>query len=185
MEIGRLRDRAAKANRHRARGVGEESAELIDSCLAACQSLLQEFAAAELRAQQAEHELQASDAAWRALIEKVPAACLEVDAEGIIVSANVAAGTLLNTSEKRLKGRPLLYFFDDRSAAATLIQAGAFNSSSPVTSLIVRPRERAPLRVAATVVGGTDNASACWCFLMTGDVVLRVARPTHKLEQSA
>jgi len=184
IEIGRLRERAAKATRQRP-GRGEETTELIESCLSVCQALVQEFAAAELRAQQAEREAEANETAWRALIERVPAACLEVDAEGIIVSANVAAGTLLNTSEKRLKGRPLLYFFDDRSAASRLLQAGAFDSSSPVVSLTLRPRERAPMQVAATVVGATDNAPVCWCFLMPGDVVFRVARPTQKLEQSA
>ena len=182
MEVGRLRQLAAKAKRRC--GAGDE-AELLDSCLAACQLLLQEFAAAELRAQRIERDVQTVDITWRALFERAPLACLEIDADGTVVGANMAAGKLLNMSPKRLEGRPFLYFFDDRATVATLLRAAPFEPGSPATALTLRPRERAPVRVEATVVKGTESGSACWWFLMPGDVGRRMARPAQDFEQSA
>ena len=184
LEVRRLHERAAKVKRQRP-GHDDATSELVESCLAACQMLLQEFAAAELRAHRAERDMHAVDAAWRYLFDRAPVPWLEVGADGTVIGANTAAGRLLNISPKRLEGRPLLYFFEDRAAVASLFRAGPFESSAPVIQLTLRPRERAPIRVDATVLGSDDNAPVCWWFLIPGEVGLRVTRPAHSLEQSA
>jgi PAS domain-containing protein len=184
IEVSRLRERAARAKRQRAMP-GEDTSELVESCLTACQMLLQEFAAADLRASRTERDMQAINTSWRALFERVPVPCLEVNVDGTVIGANTAAGKLLNTSPRRLEGRPLLYFFEDRATVANLLQAAPFEPSSSVTPLVVRPRERAPIRVDATVARADDNAPVCWWFLMPGQIGRRLARPAHNLEQSA
>ena len=183
-EVGRLRERAAKVKRQRP-GQDDATSELIDSCLAACQMLLQESAAAELRAHRTERDMHAVDAAWRYLFDRVPVPWLEVGTDGTVIGANTAAGRLLNISPKRLEGRPLLYFFEDRATVASLLRAGPFEPTSPATQLTVRPRERAPIPVAATVVRTDDNGPVRWWFLMPGEISLRRTRPAHRLEQSA
>jgi PAS domain-containing protein len=177
IEIGRLRTRLGKVARRIPPG-SHEAGDLSDSCLALCDSLLQELAASEVRCGGLAREKRAIETEWNGFVEELPVACLEVDAAGTIVSANTAAGVLLNTSRKHLESRALLYFCEDRDSFTALLRASAFDGGRTPTPLVIRPRERAPVPVQAIIAGrNTENASTqWWWFLTTSDALPRTTR---------
>jgi PAS domain-containing protein len=99
-------------------------------------------------------KLDEQTALWSYLFEEMPVPCVETDASGIIFNANRAAATMLNTSVKHLGARLLMHFAEDRDRFGQLLRGLSLDGSRHSSSLVIRPRERAPMHVEATVMPG-------------------------------
>src|SRR5688500_4783259 len=90
-DMKRLRSAAAELRRQR---LAAPVAQLVDQMFAACEALERELAGAQMRitATEAQARLRAEER--DSLFEAMPVACVELDAGGIILSANPAAATL-------------------------------------------------------------------------------------------
>jgi PAS domain S-box-containing protein len=107
----------------------------------------------------AREELQRERDKYWQLFDSAPEAYLVTGAQSEILEANKAAAELLNISQRFLTGKVLSVFVADERArfvmqTVHLAQAGG----SADWMLKLRPRERAPIEVAARVVsGGRDG----------------------------
>jgi PAS domain-containing protein len=162
--IAQLRSRAAKVRR----GASPEVVEVIDQSLTLCDSVVRDLAGTGLQFDAFKLKLDSQSALWSHLFEEMPAACVETDASGIIFNANRAAASMLNTSVKHLGARLLLHFAEDRDQFGGLIRGlSAGDGSRNQASLTIRPRERAPLAVEATVIPRTPGDSSSWLWFFT------------------
>ena len=104
------------------------------------------------------------DKYWQ-LFDSAPDAYVVTGSQSEILEANKAAAELLNISQRFLTGKVLSVFVADERArfimqAAQLAQAGG----SADWMLKLRPRERAPIEVAARVVssGSSGDGTLRW-----------------------
>ena len=161
--IAQLRSRAAKIRR----GASAEVMEVIDQSLGLCDSVVRDLAGTGLQFDAFKVKLDSQSALWSHLFEEMPAACIETDASGIIFNANRAAASMLNTSVKHLGARLLLHFAEDRDQFGGLIRGLAADGTRHHLSLTIRPRERAPMAVEATVVPRSPGDSSSWLWFFT------------------
>jgi PAS domain-containing protein len=165
-ELANLRGRAAKCGL-RAGGQLNPLAQVTEDTLATCESMLQELAAAYMECERLRGDMRAESDAWEHLFIGMPLACIVADRNGCILDANHAAGALLNLGPKRLKGRNLLVFSQDRSAFMSVVHAAADQTGSVTASLIFRPRERKPLSATILVVPPLPDSSGPWLWFLT------------------
>jgi PAS domain-containing protein len=180
--ITQLRTRAARARRG---GAPSEASELIDEALALCEVVVRDLAGAGLRIEVAKEKLEAQAGLWSRLFEEMPGPCVETDGGGVILSANPAAAALLNTSVRHLPSRLLLHFADDRDQFGQLLRGLSAGSGQHRCALVVRPRERAPLRVLANVVVRSPGNLESWLWFLTPiDSPRPATRPERRIPQT-
>lgn len=64
-------------------------------------------------------------------LRRAPIACLTTDAMGQIIGANESASALLNMSAKRMEGRLLLHFAQDRDPFTSLMRCVRSEGTAP------------------------------------------------------
>jgi PAS domain-containing protein len=93
---------------------------------------------------------------WQ-LFDEMPQPYVVTRQDTTITEANKAASELLNVSQRFLVGKTLSVFVCEGRSRFLLEASRAAELSTPMDlSLRVRPRERAPIDVAATVRGGNS-----------------------------
>jgi PAS domain-containing protein len=162
--ISQLKSRAAKVRRG---GAPQETADLVEQSLSLCDGIVRDLAGAGLQLDESRVKLDSQIALWTHLFDEMPTACVETDASGVILGANHAAAVLFNTSVKHLTARLLMHFAEDRDQFGQLLRGLSAESVRHRCALIIRPRERAPVRMDATVVVRSpgDMSSWLWFFL--------------------
>jgi len=159
-----MRTRAAKLRRA---AVPPEVLDVVDQSLSLSDAVVRELAGTGLQFDAYKVKLDEQTALWSYLFEEMPLPCVETDASGIIFNANRAAATMLNTSVKHLGARLLMHFAEDRDRFGQLLRGLSLDGSRHSSSLIIRPRERAPMHVEATVIPRSpgDNSAWLWFFM--------------------
>ena len=118
------------------------------------------------------HQLEAERRKYWSLFDSAPDAYVVTTGDARIVEANHAAADLLNMSQRFLVGRDLSVFFcNERTRILTQATQLAESGGHADWVMNVRPRERAPFRVAARVVSFLDGdaASLRWMMRRTDD----------------
>ena len=144
--------------------------QLVERMLSTCESLERDLAGEEMRvaAIEAAGTRRVSERDY--LFEAMPAPCVEIDGGGLILNANPAAATLLNTGRKHLPGRMLLHFADDRQRFESFIQKLSLSphlGGPPPLSCSIRPREQAPIQVDCSAVArDAQESSSVLIFLI-------------------
>ena len=141
--------------------------EVVEQSLALSDAVVRELAGTGLQFDAYKVKLDEQTALWSYLFEEMPLPCVETDASGVIFNANRAAATMLNTSVKHLGARLLLHFAEDRDGFGQLLRGLSLDSSRHSSPMIIRPRERAPIHVEATVFPRSpgDHTSWLWFFM--------------------
>ena len=162
--INQLKSRVGKARRA---GVTHDAADLVDQSLSLCDAIVRDLAGAGLQLDETRGKLDDQIGLWTHLFDEMPTACVETDASGVILGANPAAGVLFNTSVKHLAARLLMHFAEDRDQFGQLLRGLSADSARHRCALIIRPRERAPVHMQATVVVRSpgDVSSWLWFFM--------------------
>jgi PAS domain-containing protein len=162
--ISQLKSRVGKARRA---GMTHDAADLVDQSLSLCDAIVRDLAGAGLQLDEARGKLDDQIGLWTHLFNEMPTACVETDASGVIVGANPAAAVLFNTSVKHLAARLLMHFAEDRDQFGQLLRGLSADSARHRCALIIRPRERAPVHMQATVVVRSpgDVSSWLWFFM--------------------
>jgi PAS domain-containing protein len=182
-EVAKLRAQTSRVRRNPASKDGE----VAEAALETCESLLRDLAGAQLECERLQAQVRAEAAAWERLFEVVPRASLLTDGAGIIVTANAAAGALLNVSPRHLTDRQLLVFTRDRDAFRALLQRLGLGAEEDVAaSLAIRPRERRVQQVDVRVVPlSPDSGMWLWFLSSAGDAERSdVPGESHDSEQS-
>lgn len=95
------------------------------------------------------------------LFDAMPDACVVTKPDSAILEANRAAAELFNVSQRFLIGKPLSVFVcQDRSGFLRVLQSLGEQTGSTELPFRLRPRERAPLAVSATL--RVDGGSIRW-----------------------
>jgi PAS domain-containing protein len=165
--IAQLRSRAAKVRRA---AVPPEVLEVVEQSLTLSDAVVRELAGTGLQFDAYKLKLDEQTAQWSYLFEEMPLPCVETDASGIIFNANRAAATMLNTSVKHLGARLLMHFAEDRDGFVQLLRGLSADGSRHSSPMIIRPRERAPMHVEATVIPRSPGDRTSWLwFFMPGE----------------
>jgi PAS domain-containing protein len=162
--ISQLKSRAAKARRA---GVPQDTVDLMEQSLGLCDAIVRDLAGAGLQLDEGRTKLDSQMALWTHLFEEMPIACVETDASGVILGANAAAAVLFNTSVKHLPARLLMHFAEDRDQFGQLLRGLSAESVRHRCGLIIRPRERAPVRLEATVIVRSPGDVSSWLWFFT------------------
>ncbi len=139
---------------------------ILDESLDACDSLLQDLAAAHLVCDELRQEVKAE--AWNRqyLLDRMPMACVSTDEGSLIHNANQPAADLFNISAKHLRGRLLLHFSVDRPAFGRVLQALPTAGSHLEAFVPVRPRERGLSNLSALIVPETIAGPPSWLWFL-------------------
>jgi PAS domain-containing protein len=162
--ISQLRSRAAKVRRG---GAPQDTSDLVDQSLTLCEAIVRDLAGAGLLLDEGRVKLDSQIALWSHLFDEMPTACVETDASGVILGANPAAAMLFNTSVKHLSARLLMHFAEDRDQFGQLLRGLSADSVRHRCALIIRPRERAPVHMEATVVVRSPGDVSSWLWFFT------------------
>jgi PAS domain S-box-containing protein len=113
------------------------------------------------------------------LFDSVPDACIVTGEDSRITAANRAAAELLNISQRFLVGKPLSVFVcEDRGRMLDEARQIAEHGGSAEIVVRIRPRERAPLQVAASLrASENDGCTLRWVLRRAGIPVPAVAEP--------
>ena len=137
----------------------KEPATLLARSLAELSTALEEVRVAQeqivesrARMEQLQEELRDQAARYWQLFDEIPQPYVVTRADSIIVEANKAASQLFNVSQRFLVGKALSVFVcEDRGGFLQTSARVAGDSATAELRLKLRPRERAPLEVNATV----------------------------------
>jgi PAS domain S-box-containing protein len=92
------------------------------------------------------------------LFDRMPEPYVVTDAKSVITEVNRAAAQLFNVSQRFLVGKAMSVFIcEERGRFLTDISLLASEERSSHLTFKLRPRERAPVEVAATVEGGAGG----------------------------
>jgi PAS domain-containing protein len=94
----------------------------------------------------------------------LPLSCVWTDPQGLIVSANVAAGELLNVAPRHLAGKPLSLYIVDRDSFFGMLNHLRLAPDRVQRELTVRPRERKPRVMTAQLARLATSDQLCWFF---------------------
>jgi PAS domain-containing protein len=162
--ISQLKSRAAKVRRG---GVVQDTPDLVEQSLSLCDAIVRDLAGAGLQLDETRTRLETQVALWTHLFDEMPTACVETDASGVILGSNPAAAVLFNTSVKHLTARLLMHFAEDRDQFGQLLRGLSAESVRHRCALIIRPRERAPVHMGATVVVRSPGDVSSWLWFFT------------------
>ena len=181
-EVSQLRTRAANVRRRPAAPSDQD--DILEQALHLCESLLRELAGAQLESDALTRRCDAQTAQWEHLFEQMPVACVEADADGVILKANRPAALLLNISSKYLKNRLLMHFAEDRAAFSGLLRTIVLERCALHKSFTVRPRERAPLGVDAIVMPTAPHEVSTWLWFLVPSERRQISPDTDMLAAS-
>jgi nitrogen-specific signal transduction histidine kinase len=97
----------------------------------------------------------------------MPSACILTDGTGTIVTANRAAGSVLNLSAKHLQERQLALFTGDRDGFTALLQRLPEGDGQLRATLVFRPRDRKPAAMDVEIVCCPEAESGVWLWCLT------------------
>lgn len=106
---------------------------------------------------------------WDYLFRTMAIACVMTDTSGKILRGNDRAAALLNTSIRHLEKEnvPLMYFAQDRDTFFGLLKAvSAAACEDARATLLIRPRERAPIRADVVAVPRTADDVTVWMWFL-------------------
>jgi PAS domain S-box-containing protein len=141
---------------------------LLARALKEAENLLEELRAAQeqlvearSRVEDIQGELTKQYEKYWELFDAMPDAYLVTKPDSTIVEANRAAAELFNVSQRFLIGKPLSVFVcQDRSGFLKTLESVSEQTRPTDLPFRLRPRERAPLEVSATV--RADGGSVRW-----------------------
>ena len=139
--------------------------------------LLRELASSHIENATLTRRCTAEAASHTHLFDHLPIAAIETDATGLILAANRAAGLLLNVSTRYLANRVLMHFAEDRAAFITLLNALPMAQSERGQVLRLRPRERAPLNITATILPSAPHEPSTWVWFLSPVLLKDTAVP--------
>jgi PAS domain-containing protein len=163
--VAGLRSRRAKL-RGAALPAGAPLDELVAESIETCGGLLQDLAGVQLLADQLRHDLHIESLNRQYLLDQMPVACVTTDDASVIQYANQPAAELLNVSARHLRGRLLLHFSEDRRGFGDLLQKLPLTGGRLDASLAVRPRERGPFTLNASIVPETTSERTSWLWFL-------------------
>ena len=186
-EIAQLRAQVVKNRR-----ASDQSAfgDVAERALMVCDALLQELAGAGLECERLRAEARTETATWERLFDVMPGACLLTDGTSAILTANRAAGTLLNVSAKHLKDRQLLLFSSDREKFNALLQELPLGGQGEHRAVLtIRPKERKALQMGVLVVPLSSGQPGLWLWFLNpigteppAHLVAELAHAAHQAE---
>lgn len=105
---------------------------------------------------------------WDRLFRTMPTACVMTDTRGKILAGNDPAAALLNTSVRHLEREnvPLMYFAQDRQTFFGLLEAVTSSGEHARATLLIRPRERAPVSVDVVAVPRAADDVTVWLWFL-------------------
>jgi two-component system, OmpR family, sensor histidine kinase VicK len=166
LQLASAQQRLAALQR-RASAEGTE-AKLLPRALKEAENLVEELRVAQeqlVEARQRLEDVQAEltkqyEKYWD-LFDEMPDAYVVTKPDSSIVEANRAAAELFNVSQRFLVGKPLSVFVcQDRSGFLKLLASMPEHAGSTEFTFRLRPRERAPVHVSATI--RNEGSSIRW-----------------------
>ena len=157
-----------------------DQAKLLARTLEELEGALEEVRVSQEQLIEGRHRLEAAQAHlarereryWQ-LFDEMPQPYVVTDPNSVITEVNRAGAQLFNVSQRFLVGKAMSVFVcEDRTRFLTEISRLSSGGRSGELSFKLRPRERAPLNVVATV--GADMAGLRW--------VLRPASATSAVQ---
>jgi two-component system, OmpR family, sensor histidine kinase VicK len=145
-----------------------DESKLLARALRELSTALEEIRGAQEQLVEARHRLEVSDVElarereryWQ-LFEDVPQPYIVTDPASVITEANRAAAQLFNVSQRFLVGKTMSVFVcEDRGGFLSDVSRLASEGQPAELTFKLRPRERAPLEVVATV--GADRHGLRW-----------------------
>ena len=142
-----------------------EPASLLTRTLAELGTALEEMRVAQeqlldgrMRMEQLQHELRQQYEKYWLLFDAMPDAYVVTKPDSTILEVNKAAAQLFNVSQRFLIGKTLSVFVcEDRTQFLSATARAAADAASQEMVLKLRPRERAPLTISASVSGDRDG----------------------------
>ena len=156
------------ANLQRRAASDRDHEKLLERTLQELEGALEEVRVAQEQLVEGRHRLETAQAEvtkerqryWR-LFDEMPQPYLVTEPNSVITEVNRAAAQLFNVSQRFLVGKAMSVFVcEDRSRFLTEISEMSADGRSGELSFRLRPRERAPLDVVATV--GADPSALRW-----------------------
>jgi PAS domain-containing protein len=143
---------------------GGESSSLLTRALQELERALEEVRTAQeqlvenhTRMEQLQEQLTKQYEKYWELFEEMPQPYVVTRPDTTIIEANKAAAKLLNLSPRFLVGKTLSVFVCENRTKFLEDSTRAEAGSSMDLTLRIRPRERAPIDVAASVRGGPES----------------------------
>jgi PAS domain S-box-containing protein len=141
---------------------------LLPRALKEAETLLEELRGAQeqlvefrRRLEEVQTELARQNGKYAELFDEVSDAFVVTKLDSSIIEANRAAAELLNLSQRFLIGKPFSVFVcQDRSGFLNLLESMRDQTGATSLTLRLRPRERAPLDVSATI--RADGGAIRW-----------------------
>lgn len=143
----------------------------LDEAATTFDALLQDLAGGETANRNLRSRITALASQWDDLFQRVPVACVVTDGSGAIRRANDCAADLLNTSARHLQREngSLTYFVQDRQRFFALLNTLGTGGETVRATLLVRPRERAPMIIDMSAVPHLADEESLWLwFLVPG-----------------
>jgi PAS domain S-box-containing protein len=109
-------------------------------------------------------EVIAERARYEVLFHGMPVPAVVTSQRGDILELNPAAASFLNTSARGASGKSVLLFFTDERETWLNVIRGLRESEPHQRDVTVRPREKAPKKVLASL-RLFSNGTLCWFFL--------------------
>jgi PAS domain-containing protein len=145
--------------------------ETLDDAASLYDSLLRDLGSLELENDALRSRIRALEGDWDYLFHTMAIPCVMTDTSGKILRGNDRAGALLNTSVRHLEQQnvPLMYFAQDRQTFFGVVTAlSSANCEDARATLLIRPRERAPITADVIAVPRTADDTTVWLwFLLT------------------
>jgi PAS domain-containing protein len=146
----------------------KEPAALLSRCLAELNTALEQTRVAQeqivecrARIEQLQEQIRLQDERYWQLFAEIPQPYVVTNPSSAIVEVNKAGADLFNVSQRFLVGKTLgVFVCEDRTAFLESCARMASEGTPAQTTLKIRPRERAPLNVAAHVSG--DGRTLRW-----------------------
>ena len=160
--ISQLRSRAAKARR----GGTPDRVELVEQSLSLCDGIVAIWRAPacnSMRPGEARRPDRVLDPSLRGNAGRLCRDRCQRDDR----RANPAAAVLFNTSVKHLTARLPMHFAEDRDQFGQLLRGLSTESVRHRCALIIRPRERAPVQMEATVLVRSPGDVSSWLWFFT------------------
>jgi PAS domain S-box-containing protein len=161
-QLTHLHERAVKAG---SRSPADPLSRIATETLAACADLLDRLGRVEIECERLRDDKSSATAAYTRLFEFSPAPALITDRDGIILRANRAASQWLNLAARRLEGRQLLLYAEDRQAFRRLLERLPRGDACERVIVNLRPRERRAVETSLTVSALSEVDGDRWLWL--------------------
>lgn len=171
-ELGELRTRLARLTRA-TNAPDSPLQQVVEDFADVAAGLLQDLAGADMDAHRRLNETRAERERADYLLAQVPVPCIVADADGTILQANPPAAALMNVSARHLAQQRLLHFSQDREAFLLLLERLRHDATAAECKLVIRPRERQPLSVLASVRPAAGGAPGEWLWFFTAEPAVR------------